>query len=67
MAEFVKKSLHSTMKNEFTFYSDETQEITSIEQLVIYATLLQDTVVKEHFVDLIPISKVVGTHLSAVN
>ena len=68
MAEFVKKPLHSTMKNnEFTFYSDEAQDITSIEQLVIYATFLQDTVVKKHFVGLIPISKVVGTHLSAVH
>ena len=36
MAEFVKKPLHSTMtNNEFTFYSDETQDITSIEQLAI--------------------------------
>ena len=68
MAEFVKKPLHSTMKNnEFTFYSDETQDITLIEQLVIYATFLQDTVVKEHFVGFIPVSKVVGMHLSAVN
>ena len=68
MAEFVKKPLHSTMKNnEFTFYSDKTQDITSIEQLVIYATFLQDTIVKEHFVGLIPVSKVVGMHLSAVN
>ena len=67
MAEFVKKPLHSTMKNEFTFYSDETQDITLIEQLVIYAKFLQDTVVKEHFVGLIPVSKVVGMHLSAVN
>ena len=41
MAEFVKKPLHSTIKNnEFTFYSDETQDITSIEHLVIYATFL---------------------------
>ena len=68
MAEFVKKPLHSTTKNsEFTFYSEETQDITLIEQLVIYATVLQDTVVKEHFVGLISVSKVVGTHLSAVN
>ena len=48
MAEFVKKPLHSTVKNnEFTFYSDEPQDITLIEQLVIYATFLQDTVVKD--------------------
>ena len=68
MAEFVKKPLHSTMKNnEFTFYSDETQDISSIEQLAIYATFLQDTVVKELVVGLIPVSKIVGTHLSAVN
>ena len=68
MAEFVKKPLQSTIKNnEFTFYSDETQDITSIEQLVIYGRFLWDTVVKEHFVGLIPVSKVVGTHLSTVN
>ena len=68
MAKFVKMPLHSTMKNnEFTFYSDETQDITSIEQLVIFAMFLQDTVVKEHFVGLIPVSKVLGMHLSAVN
>ena len=68
MAEFVKKPLHSTMKNnKFTFYSDEAQDISSIEELVIYATFLQDTVVKVHFVGLIPFSKVMGTNLSAVN
>ena len=68
MTELVKKPLYCTMKNnEFTFYSGETQDITSIEQLVIYATFLQDNAVKEHFVGLIPVSKVVGTHLSAVN
>ena len=47
VAVFAKKPLHSTMKNnECTIYSDETQGITSIEQLVIYAMFLQDTVVK---------------------
>ena len=37
--EFVKKPLHSTMKgNRFTFSSDETKDITSFEQLTLYAT-----------------------------
>ena len=67
-AELVKKPLYCTMKNnEFTFYSGKTQDITWIEQLVIYATFLQDIAVKKHFVGLIPVSKVAGTHLSAVN
>ena len=68
MVEFVKKPLHSTMKgNEFTFYSDETQDITSVEQLTLYATFIMNGEVKENLIGSIPMSKVVGTHMSAVN
>ena len=49
------------------FHSDETQDSTSVEQLPLYATLILYREVKEHFIGLIPISKVVGTHLSAIN
>ena len=39
MAKFVKKPFHSTMKgNKLTFPRDETQDITSVEQLTLYAT-----------------------------
>lgn len=63
-----KKSLQATMKdNQFTLYSNETQNITSTEQIAIYTTFRQGHAVKEHFICLIPISKVVQTHLSAMN
>ena len=49
------------------FHSDETQDSTYVEQLPLYATFILYREVKEHFIGLIPISKVVGTHLSAIN
>ena len=52
--------------NEFTFYSDETPVITSLEQLAMHATFIMNGEIKEHFIGLIPISKVVGTQISAV-
>ena len=53
--------------NKYTFYSDETQGITSIEQLTLYATFILNGEVKDHFIGLILISKLVRTHLSVVN
>lgn len=68
MAKFVKKSLQATMKDkQCTLYSNETQNITSTEQIAIYTTFTQGHVVKEYFICLIPISKVVQTHLFAMN
>ena len=46
---------------------DETSGVTSIEQLKIYATFLRNQSISDHFSGLIPISKEVGAHLSAVN
>ena len=72
-ADFVKKSLDSTMKEyEFTFYCDETQGITSVELLALYVTFIMNGEVfigflLEHFIGFIPISKVVGIHMFAVN
>ena len=68
MAEFIKKPVHSIMQgHKSTFCSDETQDITSVEQLALYATFIMNEEVKEHFTGLIPISKVVETHMPAVN
>ena len=50
-----------------SFYMDETSDITSIEQLKIYALFLRNQSISEHFIGLIPIRKEVGAHLSAVN
>ena len=62
MADYIKTPILCTF-----VYSDETADITSIEQLAIYAAFDYDNVVSEHFIGLIPISKEVGTHLSAAN
>ena len=53
MDEFVKKPLHATMKgNEFMFCSDETPDVTSLEQLTLYLTFIMNGENKEHFIDL---------------
>ena len=63
--------------NEFTFYSDETPDITSLEQLALdyvtsatrialHTTIIMNGEMKEHFIGLIPIRIVVGTQISAV-
>ena len=53
--------------NRFTFSCDKIQDITSFEQLALYATFIMNVEVEEHFIGLVPISKVVWTHMSAVN
>ena len=46
---------------------DETSDVTSIEQLAILQIFLRNKSISEYFIGLIPISKEVGAHLSAVN
>ena len=59
--------LASLRENQFTFFSDETQDITSVEQMAVYATFEHNGVIAEHFVVIYPLSKVVRTSLSAAN
>ena len=59
--------LTSLRQNKFAMYNDETRDITSVEQMAIYATFNHNGKISEHFVGIIPISKMVGTHLSATN
>ena len=59
--------LESVRSNLYSFYTDETSDVTSVEELAIYATFLRNQSISEHFIGLIPISKEVGAHLSAVN
>ena len=54
--------------NLYSFYTDETNDVISIQQIAIYATFLKNQSLSKHFISLIiPISKEVGPHLSAVN
>ena len=59
--------LENMRSNLYSFYTDETNDVISIEQIAIYATFLKNQSISEHFIGLIPISKEVGAHLSAVN
>ena len=59
--------LASLRENQFTFFSDETQDITSVEQMAVYATFEHNGVIAEHFGVIYPLSKVVRTSLSAAN
>ena len=68
MSNYMKQPLLENMRsNLYSFYRDETSDVTSIEQLAIYTTFLRNQSISEHFIGLIPVSKEVGAHLSAVN
>ena len=56
-------TLTSFRQNKFAMYNNETRDITFVEQMAIY----HNDKIPEHFVGLIPISKVIGMHLSAAN
>ena len=43
----------------FTFFNDEMQDITSVEQMAVYGSF-EHNGVAEHFIGIYPISKVVG-------
>ena len=68
MSNYMKQPLWKNMRsNLYSFYTDETSDVKSIEQLAIYATFLRNQPISEHFIGLIPTNKEVGAHLSAVN
>ena len=67
MSNYIKQPLLENMEGNLYFHMDETSDVTTIEQLAIYATLLKNQSISKHFIDLIPICKDVGAHLSAVN
>ena len=59
--------LASLREKHFTFFSDEAQNIISVEQIAVCATYEHNGVIAEHFAGIYPISKVVGTSLSSAN
>ena len=67
LSNYMKQPLLENMRsNLYSFYTDKTSDVTSIEQLAIYATFLRNQSISKHFIGLIPISKEVGAHLSTV-
>ena len=68
MSNYMKQPLLENMhSNLYSFYMDETSDVTSVEQLAIYATVLRNQSISKHFIGLMPVSKEVGAHLSEVN
>ena len=57
--------LAAIKKANYTFYSDGMMD-PSVENFPVYATFSYNNVVSEHFTGLIPISKEVGSSLSAI-
>ena len=68
MNNYLKEPLLASLQSgKYTLYNDETQDITSIEQMAIYATFKHNGSFSEHYVGIMPISQLVQTHLSAAN
>ena len=59
--------LASLCDNKYSLYNDETQDITSVEQMAIYASFEHNGKISEHYVGILLLSKLFGTHLSAAN
>ena len=62
-----KPLLASLPANKYSLYNDETQDITSVEQMAIYISFKHNGKISEHYVGILPLSKLVGTDLSAAN
>ena len=66
MSSYIKESLLASLRpGKFALYNDETQNITSTEQMTIYATFKHNGTIGEHFEGIIPISKLAESTLSA--
>ena len=68
MDHYLKVPLLASLKSgHFDFFSNETKDITSTEQLAIYATFEHKGKICKHFIGILPLSQMVGTTLSAEN
>ena len=68
MDNYLKIPLIASLRSmHFAFFSEEMQDITSIEQLAIYATFEHEAKICEHFIGILPLSQMVGMTLSAEN
>ena len=68
MDDYLKIPLLASLKSgHFAFSSNETQSITSMEQLAIYATFEHKGKICEHFNGFLPLSQMFVTTISAEN
>ena len=59
--------LASLRDNKYSLYNDKTQDITSVEQMAIYASFEYNGKISEHYVGILLLSKLVRMHLNAAN
>ena len=59
--------LASLKSGHFAFFSGDMQDITSIKELVIYATFEHEGKIHKHFIGILPLSQMVGMALFAEN
>ena len=58
MNSYIKELLLASLRSgKFALYNDETQDITSTEQMAIYATSKHNGTIGERFVGIIPVRK----------
>ena len=69
MDDHIKLPLLASLRTSgpFTFFNNETSDVITTKQMAIYATFSYQSTIKEHYLGIIPISKLVGTELSAPN
>ena len=69
MDDHIKLPLLTSLRSfdPFTFFNDETSNVATTKHMDIYTTFNYQGTIKEHYVGIIPISKLVGTKLSSPN
>ena len=68
MDKYLKALLLALLRTgKYTLYNYETQDISSTEQMAIYAAFEHRNRISEHLIGILPISELVGSHLSVPN
>ena len=65
MSEYLKAPLLASLRTgRYALYNDKTQDISSTEQMAICAAFEHRNRISEHYIGILPISELVGSHLS---
>ena len=68
MDEYMKAPLLALLRTDkYTLHNYETQDVSSTEQMAIYAAFEHRNRISEHFIGILPISEVAGSDLSVPN
>ena len=68
MNKYLKAPLLASLRTDkYTLNNDETQNISSIEQMTIYTALEHRNHISEHYIEILLISELVGSHVSTPN